>query len=114
MPVGDDVGVMWGVGVAEVVGVDVLPGEDVDRRDADDLSVLAHRHPRRDRANGDLVAGRHVLQDPHRCIPGVHFAAGIEPPHGDRDVVARIKQDPRICGRGDRVHERRGVSVVRR
>src|SRR5450830_281121 len=44
----------------EVVQMNVLAGGDVDRREADRLTVLVHRRPRRHVANGKLVTARHT------------------------------------------------------
>jgi len=44
----------------EVVHMNVLAGGDVDRREADRLTVLVHRRPRRHVANGKLVTARHT------------------------------------------------------
>ncbi len=78
---------------AEVVAVDVIADGDVTRREADDLSVAAHRPAGRDRLARDFVAGPDVLPDDDTRAVVLEDGAGRQLGLRDGDVVLGPQHD---------------------
>lgn len=75
----------------------MVPGADAGDEDADRPAELAHRRPRRQVAQCELVPERYRLADLERRVAGGEPFARLQLAQGHRDVVAGVQpeQGPR-------------------